>query len=271
MIVISQEKSQKIISSSGESLFVQFSYDSEIVKKIKSLPERQYIPKSKKWEVPLKDIKKIIGLFKPDEITIKDNIDLNYKELEKQFLNNNDRIDLFKEELSWINNSELKDFCEKALMLLPEYFFHVAASSTGKYHPKYALGEGGLVRHTKAAMKIAHELFNNHSIQDFDEITQDIILVALCLHDGVKHGINGSKFTVVEHPLEVTNYLEEKFHDIKQEKYWELIKSGIQSHMGEWNKNRSKKEVLPKPKTKMQIFIHMCDYLASRKCIEVIL
>ena len=43
--------------------------------------------------------------------------------------------------------------------MLPEYFFEVAASSTGKYHPVYALGVGGLVRHTIAAVEIANEMY----------------------------------------------------------------------------------------------------------------
>ena len=40
--------------------------------------------------------------------------------------------------------------------------------------------------------------------------------------------------------------------------------------MGQWNYDSYKqKEVLPKPKTAEQRFVHMCDYLASRKFIDV--
>ena len=46
--------------------------------------------------------------------------------------------------------------------LLPNYFFEVPASSTGKYHPEFALGDGGLIRHTKVAVRIAYELLNNN-------------------------------------------------------------------------------------------------------------
>ena len=41
----------------------------------------------------------------------------------------------------------------------------------------------------------------------------------------------------------------------------------IASHMGVWNKDFDGNEVLPIPKTKYQNFVHMCDYLASRKSI----
>ena len=49
-----------------------------------------------------------------------------------------------------------------------------------------------------------------------------------------------------------------------------LLCSLIESHMGQWNKdNYTNKEILPKPVTKLQRFVHMCDYLASRKFLDV--
>ena len=64
----------------------------------------------------------------------------------------------FIKELEYIKNDDIRGFAKLALENLPDYFFDVAASSTGKYHPTYALGNGGLVRHTKAAVRIAFEL-----------------------------------------------------------------------------------------------------------------
>ena len=43
----------------------------------------------------------------------------------------------------------------------------------------------------------------------------------------------------------------------------------IASHMGPWTKDYNGNEVLPPPKTKYQNFVHMCDYLASRKFINL--
>ena len=40
--------------------------------------------------------------------------------------------------------------------------------------------------------------------------------------------------------------------------------------MGEWNKGKGNDKDLPKPTTNAQKFVHMCDYLASRKDIEVL-
>jgi len=49
-----------------------------------------------------------------------------------------------------------------------------------------------------------------------------------------------------------------------------LIRNAIESHMGQWNTDkRYPSVVLPKPENKYQIMIHLADYLASRKDIEI--
>ncbi len=65
--------------------------------------------------------------------------------------------DCFEKEIDWIHSQAVREFAKYCVNNLPEYFFTVPASSSGKYHPSYALGDGGLVRHTKAAVTIAHE------------------------------------------------------------------------------------------------------------------
>ena len=35
--------------------------------------------------------------------------------------------------------------------------------------------------------------------------------------------------------------------------------------MGQWNTDRYKNEIMPKPKKSIESFVHLCDYLASRK------
>ena len=72
----------------------------------------------------------------------------------------------FEKELSYFKIDKVRKACIATLKLLPEYFFEVPASSTGKYHPEYALGDGGLLRHSKAAMRIGYELLSNPAIGD---------------------------------------------------------------------------------------------------------
>lgn len=182
-----------------------------------------------------------------------------------------DRIKLFSEELQYIKNERYRKGAEILLSLLPDYFFEIPASSTGKYHPAFSLGEGGLVRHTKVAVKIAYEVLGDDSIGNiFTQDEKDMIIIALLLHDGIKEGLPQGKYTIFDHPIVVANLIKE--HQSKtpfEEKEIALITSMIESHMGPWNTNPYSDVVLPKPANRYQKFVHMCDFLASRKFLDV--
>ena len=181
------------------------------------------------------------------------------------------KSETFEKELAWIQDEHKREWCASVLEALLDYFFSVAASSTGKYHPDYALGEGGLVRHTKAAVTIAHDLLGLEMYGRYSQAERDNILCALLLHDGMKHGRNGGKWTVFRHPLDVVEFLREgdEWSDYIDEYDFNQICSAISSHMGEWNYDKKTGCELPKPMSSMQKFVHQCDYLASRKYLEV--
>ena len=181
-----------------------------------------------------------------------------------------DKIEKFKEELELIKNEKIRKFAESAIEIMPDYFFVIPASSTGKYHSKYALGEGGLLRHTKAVVRFAYELFRL-SWWKFTDDEKDLLLVAAILHDGWKSGRIKQKFTVAEHPLIATQELTSNFlsKEFLSEKELQFVIDAINTHMGEWNKDyKTNKEILPLPKTKYQKFLHLCDYVVSRKMFE---
>lgn len=178
----------------------------------------------------------------------------------------------FSKELEYIKSEKIKNACQKMIELLPDYFFEVPASSTGKYHPEYALGEGGLLRHTKAAVRIAYELLNDPCIGDkYTTREKDLFIIALTMHDGVKHGIPEETYTRADHPLLVSKLIMEHKNELKMsEEDVKFLCSVIESHMGPWNTHPyTKEEILPKPKDKYQNFVHMCDYLASRKFLDI--
>ena len=181
------------------------------------------------------------------------------------------KVDVFKKELSYIKNSKYVECAKKMIELLPDYFFSIPASSTGKYHPEFAQGDGGLVRHTKVAVRMCYELSNNNSIgHSFKNDEKDLMLIALIMHDGAKSGIPKEKYTRVDHPLIISNLiLENKSIIGLSDDEIDFVCSVIESHMGEWNKDFNGNEVLPVPKNKYQRFVHMCDFLASKKFIEV--
>lgn len=175
----------------------------------------------------------------------------------------------FKKELSYIKDEKIRNSCITMIEALPDYFFKVEASSTGKYHPEYALGNGGLIRHTKAAVRIAYELLSDPCIGDkYTSKEKDLMIMGLILHDGLKKGLNEEKYTRFDHPILISEYImdmEERL-DLEMEEI-EFVCDVVKTHMGPWTKDYNGVEVLERPKTKYQNFVHMCDYLASRKCL----
>lgn len=181
------------------------------------------------------------------------------------------KTETFEKELGWIKDDDKREWCATVLEALPDYFYSVAASSTGKYHPAYALGEGGLVRHTKAAVAIAYDLLGLEMYGRYSPAERDNILCALLLHDGMKHGRNGGKWTVFRHPLDIVDFLQEgdEWSDYISEEDFDQICEAISSHMGQWSHDNKTGIDLPKPMSAIQKFVHQCDYLASRKYLEV--
>lgn len=190
--------------------------------------------------------------------------------------------ELFTNELNTFANEDIKEFAKVLLDDAPDYFYEVAASSTGKYHPQYALGEGGLMRHTKSVVRFYNHLMNieqNKSIFTDREI--DLGRISCLAHDIQKSGTeesyieksnNGENkvFTVFDHPLLAAKYIMLYKDKYLTEEELKFIAMGIGSHMGQWNTDKRNPNItLPKPKTEMQKIVHLADYLASRKDIDV--
>ena len=173
---------------------------------------------------------------------------------------------VFEKELSYITDDRLRENAKTILNNLPDYFYKIQAASTGKYHPNYALGDGGLVRHTKAAVSFANNLFN---IYKLDNHTKDLIIISLLIHDGLKKGFIEEKYTRFDHPLligelllRIKDNLTLSDDEIKE------ISKNVSSHMGRWNTSDYSDIVLPLPLTLTEKLVHMCDFLASRKQIN---
>ena len=181
------------------------------------------------------------------------------------------KVEVFTNELKYIKNETMVKDIKYLIENLPDYFFEIPAASTGKYHPAYAQGEGGLVRHTKAAVRIGYELLANPLIGGkYTDTEKDLMLMGIIIHDGFKCGITKEKYTRVDHPLLIANYIKENKPNLSMaEEELELMAKVVASHMGPWNKDFNDNEVLPIPKSKYESFVHMCDYLASKKFIKI--
>lgn len=182
----------------------------------------------------------------------------------------------FEEELQMIKTEEVRNAVVEVLKQVNEEFYHAAASSTGKYHPNYALGDGGLYRHTKAAVKIANDILSlEYMSDDFAVEDKDCIIAALILHDTCKSGRNwDSKYTMHTHPIQAADLILEVTNNTVYEAIGVNIARLVSSHMGQWNEpgkwnKYDDRDVLPKPEKFDEFVVHLCDYLASRKYLEV--
>lgn len=182
-------------------------------------------------------------------------------------------MEYFKKELLFIINEDIRTKTKRVLKKVNEKFFTEPASSTGKYHPSYAQGEGGLYRHTRAAVGIANDLFRLNMFDCFTSDTKDYIIAALILHDTCKSGINWEgRYTKHEHPILVGDLIREALGSAGEPdcEYVEAVSALIASHMGQWNTAKWSYTKLPVPTTDAEKFVHLCDYLASRKFLEYI-
>lgn len=173
-----------------------------------------------------------------------------------------------EEEINMICDDEIKRLVRIVLNKAPDCFWTIPASSTGKYHPDYASGEGGLIRHTKAVVRIADHICS-WTTRFSDECNQgrDIILAACILHDTYKV-LEGEKYTNFNHPIHATKAIIEERFQFDEEFLHVIcaISDAVSTHMGRWNTSkRFDEKDLPLPHTPYGKIVSLADYLASRK------
>ena len=177
-------------------------------------------------------------------------------------MNKEDRVKLFANELNYIHDTKIREFAKRLIEDAPEYFFHVPASSSGKYHPQFDLGEGGLVRHTRCVAYFAKCFGVSHML---DQRTADMLVTCAIAHDIKKQGEGEhGKYTVSEHPTLAAHYLldvSDTMPDVFTKDELTVMFNAIRSHMGQWGE----KDGLPVPKSAFDFMLHDADYVASRK------
>ena len=177
----------------------------------------------------------------------------------------------YRKEIEYVRDNSKRQDLIYLIGLLPDYYFEISASSTNKYHPDYACTKGGLVKHTKVVTRIGYELLNNEIFSSkFTPSEKDLIIMALILHDGLKCGIEKERYTRFDHPILMSKLIMENSTNLSltTEELRKLCKM-IEAHMGPWNTNSYSDVVLPKPTNSLERFVHLCDYLASRKFLNV--
>ncbi len=188
--------------------------------------------------------------------------------------------EVFDEILKTIENDDMREFAEMCLDTVPQYFYTVPASSSGKYHPTYALGDGGLVRHTLALLRFMNYIFSLDCIKGkYNSRDRDMMRIAGMMHDtrksGTQEDYEKNKYTKFDHPNLAANAVYHVYIDHQDQLKIEpgevnIICSAIASHMGQFNTDKRNPGIeLATPSSDEEIIVHICDYLASRKDIDV--
>jgi HD superfamily phosphohydrolase YqeK len=176
-------------------------------------------------------------------------------------------IKLFEREINLIVNEDLrmavKSYLEEAT---PDYFWTDGASASGKFHPKFSQGIGGLVRHTKAVVMFAEELLRMSSYAYMQEEYKDYVIAACLVHDTIKYG--EEEFDKSEYKNHARNAADafafwcENNSPIGEPHF--LLLNAIRSHMGQWSTEKE-----DRPFTSVDRCVHMADYIASRNFIDI--
>ena len=178
----------------------------------------------------------------------------------------------FEKELETIEDMHLRDFTRFALSKAPKYFYEIGASSSGKYHPKFSQGEGGLVRHTKSVLMFCNELLNMSPYHTLTDEEKDYARVACLLHDINKYGDENDvdKSSYEYHAFNGSIFIDKlwcMYHSTKNEiDFTEApsqITHAVMCHMGRWSKEEHR------PRTIIDEVVHFADYVASRNFIDI--
>lgn len=179
----------------------------------------------------------------------------------------------FEQLIGAIKNDVLRQAAREMCENLPDYFWHIPASSSGKYHPECDFGEGGLVRHSIMVCTIALDLLVSEVFLKNNPVNADLVTIAALFHDGFKSGkvIDGkhSEHTVFEHPLISADFVRKHLENKGINQFVvNTICSAIETHMGKWTTSTYSDVVLQAPHSDFEKLIHVADYIASRKYIK---
>jgi hypothetical protein len=181
-----------------------------------------------------------------------------------------EQLKLVQPVLDTFENKDIKEFTIALLDNIPDYIWHVGASSTGKYHPAYSLGEGGLMRHQVAVVRFLNFFF---ALEQYNsKLTsreRDLMRLAGLVHDARKSGsqedYEKSKYTKFNHPILMADVVRSFDGQYLNHDEIELVANTISKHMGQWSTDKKSSVELPKPNDKYSRLVHLADYLASRK------
>ena len=187
-------------------------------------------------------------------------------------MNEEQKIAVFQPLLDKFETEEMRLYCEDMIKQIPDYIFEMPSSTSGKYHnPTQCLPHGQVYHIVMFAEIMNYRLALKGNQEKFKSPTQrDAMRCTPIFHDALKCGLNGSSYSVHEHPMLAGQWVREAKveHDI-DEKIKEAIARMCERHSGEWTESKRSTVILPEPENAMELFVHECDYLSSRNNIDM--
>jgi len=169
--------------------------------------------------------------------------------------------EIFKKELDRISSIEIRDL---VIDLLDHHVnpinYEKPASSTGKHHPPFALGEGGLVRHVKAVVTILTAIQEARPSLDWDGL-----YAAAILHDMWKYSTS-SRWTAKDHAKRAADEIDFKATNMPTEELKSKVYSiadMVRGHMGRFD-NPEFDDIADTLPEEIPI-LHYADMIASRQ------
>lgn len=181
-------------------------------------------------------------------------------------------LDDLRPEIELIRNSTVKNLVYRVFEeKVPRYFWDTDSSSSGYYHPTINGRPITLVEHVKSATRILYTLLSHPMIKgQFTQLQVDTMIASIILHDCAKKGLSdeGEPTTVHSHPLLASLLIPDK---VTSEEYmiFSNIVENIVSHHGVWRWRQDDPTVLPEITNETQYYVHLADWIASRKIVHI--
>ena len=171
-------------------------------------------------------------------------------------------------------NGKILELVDEYFNKIPDYFYKVPASSTGKYHPSFDLGEGGLLRHTQMVCETMREF---ERMDEYKNLNFFDMMIACILHDTFKNGYVDNERTVSSHANIAADefYNTYVYHKYSKEDLEETVGNVTYNYAGELDQrimnicNMTRTHTgqwgAIKPQSNCEKLVHLADYVASRK------
>lgn len=177
------------------------------------------------------------------------------------------RTKLFEREILFIQHEDYRSFVRWFFdEFVGEWFWKSGASASGKFHPQFTHGEGGLVRHTRAVAWVCEEMLRLNTYAYMKDEYKDYARIACLLHDTRKYGEGNeeNKDCYKQHGALAAIAINQAWFEFFSVEAPELLLMAVRSHMGQWVEDRD-----DRPFTNIDRLVHLSDYIASRSFWDI--